>query len=594
MPVESKENLNLLLLCDFNDRTASTIVDHIEGLRNYSKHKIWILSSRGELPQNLDLRRFDGIIIHYSLVACLNSFIGPKARAAIRGFKGIKVAFVQDDYRFIDMTVAALSYLGVDVLFGLAGPDIIDQVYSPTKLPGVLRETVLAGYVPVHLTKQNVPPFADRPIDIGYRARKLPAWLGSHGKEKWVIAERVIADAARFNLRCDISTNESDRIYGDDWIGFVTSCKAMLGSESGSGVCDFTGRIQLKVESHVAKHPTATFEELRELYFKEDDGRVMMNVISPRCFEAAALRTLMILYEGYYSGRLIAWRHYLPLKRDHSNMDEVVAILRNPAEAQKIIDAAYSEVALNPENLFEAMVQKMDVAVGKRFAPRMLASKPAYDEKQFFAVREVARQKQHRREVLHRIVSGLLPYVQAGLALLPAGIRAWLHSKLRGVWWLLLGVETPGMRRIKTFRRLVGSSGLGAAFKTMSMCRLHPGFLEADVSDLAQLLASGEPRIRIYLDDVSNSLEICFGAGVPAGRRIESSALRKALRTNSVRHIFWRAEAIEVVGMLGMSSGSFQDLANLAETDSDIVADLFDQLLFRPEPNVLRSQVSGN
>src|SRR3546814_45985 len=159
-------------------------------------------------------------------------------------------------------------------------------------------------------------------------ARKLPAWLGSHGQEKWLIAERFATDAWRFGLTTDISCREADRIYGAKWTDFLMNCKAVLGTESGSGVCDFTGEIQARVEEHVARDPDVPFEVLRELYFKSEDGRLMMNVISPRCFEAAALRTLMILYEGRYSGRLIPWRHYVPLKRDHSNMDEVVAVLR--------------------------------------------------------------------------------------------------------------------------------------------------------------------------------------------------------------------------------------------------------------------------
>src|SRR5262249_53162455 len=89
-------------------------------------------------------------------------------------------------------------------------------------------------------------------------------------------------------------------------------------------------------------------------------NNVVIQVISPRCFEAAALRTLMILYPGLYSGILEPWRHYVPLKRDHSNMDEVVAVVRDPIRAQKIIDAAYHEVALNPRYSFLAMVEEFD------------------------------------------------------------------------------------------------------------------------------------------------------------------------------------------------------------------------------------------
>ena len=362
--------LHILLLCHLEAGTASTIVEHIEAFRRYSQHRFYVLSNLGDLPIWLDLSRFDGIIVHYSLVACADAFLGRDAKRRIREFNGFKAAFVQDDYRWINDTVDALAYLRLTALFPLAGPDIIDLVYSPEKLPGVHRESVLAGYVPEALARREVKPFAERPIDVGYRARKLPMWIGSHTLQKWQIADRFAADAPRFGLKVDISYREEDRIYGEAWVQFISNCKAMLGTESGASVCDFTGDIRRNVEAHVKQYPAASFEELCDLYFKDVDGKIMMNVISPRTFEAACLRTLMILYEGFYSGILKPWRHYVPLRRDHSNMDEVVAILRDPARAQQVIDTAYQEVALNPAYTFRAMVQRVDEVIAATFEAR--------------------------------------------------------------------------------------------------------------------------------------------------------------------------------------------------------------------------------
>ena len=401
---KNREPLRLLLLCDFEKRTAGTIVDHIFGLKKISVNSIQELSFRGEIPETLKLEKFDGVIIHYSLVACLDTYIGPSTRARLRRYRGLKFAFVQDDYRFINRTVDALRDLGIHVLFGFAPPDIIDEVYSPAKLPGAIRETVLAGYVPEHLTTRKVLPLRDRPIDIGYRARKLPAWLGSHGQEKWIVADRVLRDAARFGLKSDISTREEDRIYGEKWVKFVSSCKAFIGAESGSGVCDFTGEIQRCVEEHVAAFPDTPFETLRDLYFKAEDGRLMMNVISPRCFEAAALRTLMILYEGHYSGRLLPWRHYVPLKKDHSNMSEVVGVLRDLERAQAIVDTAFREVALNPENSFAAMVRQVDNAIDRAFREEMVATEQPYSEAEFSNLVRGERLRRGIRKLIKKII----------------------------------------------------------------------------------------------------------------------------------------------------------------------------------------------
>jgi hypothetical protein len=381
----ANRKLRILLLCNYGPNSAGTVIDHIFGLKRYSKHRIYVFPTLGSVS-GLDLTQFDGIIIHYSLIACDNKHIDPAMRRQLSSFKGLKIAFVQDDYRFVDATVSALHDLGIHILFGLAPKGVIDQVYPPQKLPGVRRETVLAGYVPEKLLKLRVPEFKERPVDIGYRARKVPQWLGSFSQEKWRIAERFLVDAPQCGLVCDISTSEEDRIYGDKWIQFITTCKAFLGTESGSSVCDFSGEIQKQVEAHLERDPGASFELLRDRYFKEEDGRIVINVISPRCFEAAALRTLMVLYQGEYSGRLQPWRHYVPLRRDHSNMDEVVAIIRDEKRSMDIVERAYREVALNPENSFSAMVKQVDNAIDETAWPELFVKKYL-----FFAVSQFYR-----------------------------------------------------------------------------------------------------------------------------------------------------------------------------------------------------------
>lgn len=355
---QAPPRLRVLLLCDYDKTNAGTVVDHIEAFLEYSRHEYRVQSGRGDLLAGVDLEPFDAIVVHYSLVACHDSYLAPATRRRVRAFTGFKAAFVQDDYRFIDRTNDVLHYMGIHALFPLAGPDIVEAVYH--RLKGVRKTTVLAGYVPEALAAREVPPYSERRLDVVYRARKLPAWMGSHTLQKWQISERFAADAERHGLRVDLSCREEDRIYGDAWIDFVSQSRAVLGTESGASVCDFTGTIQEQVERHLQEHPDTPFEVLRDRYFRDEDGRLMMNVISPRCFEAAALRTLMILYEGEYSGVLTPWRHYVPLRMDHSNMSEVVAVLRDPLRAQAIIDCAYREVVLSGRYNFKAMVEQVD------------------------------------------------------------------------------------------------------------------------------------------------------------------------------------------------------------------------------------------
>ena len=144
---------------------------------------------------------------------------------------------------------------------------------------------------------------------------------------------------------------------------------------------DFEGKIGPRVEAFAAltdRRPTglrsllsrtddgaenARYERLRERFFAEEENRIDLSQLSPRVFEAAALRTLLIMYEGRYSGVFEPWRHFVPLKKDHSNMTEVVATLRDADRVAEIVSAAYAEIASDPRYGFARFIAEFDKRV---------------------------------------------------------------------------------------------------------------------------------------------------------------------------------------------------------------------------------------
>ena len=384
---QRKRALQLLLLWDQVGNTADTVRQHVAALQTYSTHRVHPVPAFGVLPRVLQLERFDGIVVHYSLTACHDRHVSPAMRRAIAGFAGIKAMFIQDEYQHVDATIAAMRAMSINVLFTCVPTQEIEKVYPVSKLPGVIRHNLLTGYVDESLLGLRVPDPAARPIDIGYRARKVPAWLGELGQEKWNIGRRVAEDAPRFCLTIDIAHREEERLYGQHWIDFLMRCKATLGTESGASVFDFSGEVQRAVELDVEQKPKLTFEQLRHRHFAHLEGKIRLNQISPRCFEAAALRTLMVLYDGEYSGRLQPWRHYVPLKRDHSNFAEVVATLRNPERVIEITNRAYEEVACAEHNSFRAMVREFDEVIAEASVRCNPALLPAYTDGQMERIR---------------------------------------------------------------------------------------------------------------------------------------------------------------------------------------------------------------
>jgi hypothetical protein len=349
------------------EKIASTVYDHINSFQNYSCHRISYFEILGQKIQLEELDQFDIVIIHYTISIFYDGRCPAWLRLLLRNTKAKKVVFIQDEYRVINDVIDNLNYLKIDLLFTCVPNNEIEKVYPVSKLPGLKKINTLTGFVSEGLLAYSQVPYVDRPMDVVYRARKLSAWYGRLGQEKWMIAEKFSRDSAKYNLKTDISYHEKDRIYGVNWIRFLQNAKAALGCESGASVFDFTGEIQRDVESYEKKHAELLFEEIEEIFFKGLDGGIKIHQISPRCFECAALGTLMILYEGDYSGILIPWRHYVPLKKDHSNMDEIVEVLRDQNKWQEITQQAYLEVAMNPKYSYQSFIKDFDEHVRNIF-----------------------------------------------------------------------------------------------------------------------------------------------------------------------------------------------------------------------------------
>lgn len=363
--------LRAVLICNYDVFNAATVCDHINALTRYTRHHIFPLSRIGEIPEDFPLESFDAVIIHYSIFIAIETYLGPKTRHRLAAFPGLKALFIQDEYRFVERTIAMIRRLGVSLVFTCIESSEWTKVYPAEKLPGVRFEKVLTGYVPFFLTIERPLPFRQRSVDVGYRGREYPYWHGPAGRQKLDVGKRFLKDARRYRLRCDIRFREKDRLYGRAWVDFLRRCRAVLAVESGASVFDFDGTISSKVEIVSAlRGKQFTYEDARLSYFAGMEDKIDLYQISPRVFEAAALGTLLIMYEGRYSGIFKPWRHYIPLKHDHSNMDEVVRALRSDERCAEIVANAFAEIALNPAYSYEALVQRVDTLLDEESVDR--------------------------------------------------------------------------------------------------------------------------------------------------------------------------------------------------------------------------------
>ncbi|MFO0773152.1 MAG: hypothetical protein U0172_00630 [Nitrospiraceae bacterium] len=357
----ASSRLSILLVCDDHQSHANTILDHIDAFSTYSRHEVHRLNPRGRTEFSpLRLDQFDVVVIHYSLCVLYESYLPSSLKSQLRAFSGLKIQFIQDDYRWVDKICAVMRDIGLDVLYTLVPEKQIGRIWTSARLPNVLKVTTLAGYVPDRLLGLQTPQVEQRPLDIGYRGRELPYWLGRLSQEKVWIGQGVLARSADLGLACDIGWREEQRVYGTSWDEFLSSCKATLGTESGATITDFDGSIEAAVSSYLSQYPSATYEEVHKEILHKYEGNVLMNVISPKIFESIALRTALILYRGEYSGVLSPWKHYIPLEKDFSNLGEVAETLKDMDFVRRLTTCAYDEIIASEKYSYRTFIAQFD------------------------------------------------------------------------------------------------------------------------------------------------------------------------------------------------------------------------------------------
>merc|ERR1712196_365866 len=80
-----------------------------------------------------------------------------------------------------------------------------------------------------------------------------------------------------------------------------------------------------------------------------------MGQISPKMFEAIMLGTVLVMYEGkYYPGFL---------KKDHSNIQEVINKIKDDSFLQKIADKAYDDIVKSGNYSYKKFIEMFDKEV---------------------------------------------------------------------------------------------------------------------------------------------------------------------------------------------------------------------------------------
>jgi hypothetical protein len=239
-------------------------------------------------------------------------------------------------------------------------------------LPHALNETVF----------RPDKPDPSRPIDIGGRSARYPAFIGDDERNR--VHDLFARVGPGAGLSVDIDTgNRLDR-FG--WAIFLNDCRGTIGTEAGSWYLQQDDRTVIEIRDFLRARagsaaitadgwfhalsrrlPYRAKTWLRallaispirheafdngEVNFAEIEARfflgrprcpVYSKCISSRHFDAAGTETCQILLRGRYNDILTADEHYIALDADLGNVEEVIARFQDRTERRRIAQAAYT------------------------------------------------------------------------------------------------------------------------------------------------------------------------------------------------------------------------------------------------------------
>jgi hypothetical protein len=344
-------------------KDAPTIKEHVNSFHNYSRFRVWQINTESGFPFGLDKFKFQIIVLHYSLIPYDSYHFNDRfVRYLEQNKSAYKIAFFQDEYHNCQRRFDILNQFHIDCVYTLVEPQYFKDVYQkytsvPKLIPG------LTGYVSDDLIRQAqkfAKPDKLRTIDIGYRGRQLPFYMGKGSQEKQEIAVRFLEHAKGLGMNLNIESEEKKRLYGNRWYKFLGNCKGCLGVEAGVSIFDLDGAIQREYERLIAEKPEITFEEMSEKLLNRYEGNIPYRTISPRHFEAAAFRICQILYEGEYQGILKPMVHYIPLKKDFSNFNEVIQMFRDEQFRRQLTDNCYRDLIASGQYSYRKFIEEFD------------------------------------------------------------------------------------------------------------------------------------------------------------------------------------------------------------------------------------------
>jgi hypothetical protein len=281
-----------------------------------------------------EISRYDLIILLHSTNA--DSMLPLSLlESYLKNRKGKLLIFVGNEYCLMPEKINFIKNVEADFVASQLPRDAANWLYEDCQRSKILL-------VPHALNSSTYKPYRDyeqRKTDIGFIGDRYSLAIGDI--ERTELIEYFAKKDIQQKLNIDIRLGRKLRLSRERYVDFLNSIRGTIGAESGTYYLEKTDETQKKVEAFLSQHPKTTFEEVYDRFFKDYANPVNGKAISSRHFEPIGTRTCQILLEGRYNDILEPDVHYISLKRDYSNIDDVLERFRDKDLVRKITDEAY-------------------------------------------------------------------------------------------------------------------------------------------------------------------------------------------------------------------------------------------------------------
>jgi hypothetical protein len=323
---------------------AANVRENIAAFIQHSAYPVWSVNTDIDFPPKLESLRFEAILIHYSvfLPSEQGYLLGDRFLDYIAASDAYKIATFQDEHHWCRKRFRFIDEFGIDCVYTLLEPPYSEWVYGQnTTVSKVVSN--LPGYVGPKImrdARRFTKPQEARTVGIGYRGTQMPPYMGRGAQEKYEIGKRFAELAADCDLRIDIGLREEDRLYEEEWPRFLGDCLGTLGVESGVSCFDLKDEVRHEYEQLITAGEEPDIRRLEEGALGRWDWNIPYRTIAPRHFEAAALKVCQVQFEGRYSGIMKPMRHYIPLRKDFSNLDEAIECFKDAELRREMVATA--------------------------------------------------------------------------------------------------------------------------------------------------------------------------------------------------------------------------------------------------------------